>query len=80
MWRNCYRVYKSKYDIVQLSENFFSFQIVIIGAVSLFDEEEKVIKCVANALIILVLIAFCGFGYLELYDACQELLLEGTEK
>ena len=59
IYSNYYRVYKSKY--VQLSENFFFLLIVMIGAVSLFaDNEEKIIIYVVYASIILVLIAFCG--------------------
>ena len=59
MYGNYYRVYKSKY--VQFSENFFFLQIVIIGAVSLYvDEEKKIILIyVVRASIILVLLALC---------------------
>ena len=58
MYGNYYRVYKSKY--VQFLENIFLLQIIIIGAVGLFDDKEKIVINVVRASIFLVLLVFCG--------------------
>ena len=66
-YSNYYRVYKNKH--VQLSENFFFLQVVLVGGAGVF-EEKIILQYVVHASVIIVVFAFCG---LVIWNLCKKL-------